>query len=429
MTDTAMSRLRTGESAEPRHRSMMSYLLMPRPKDLVKGLLIVVTYLLGLLSVGEVSGASVVRALVVVAAVELLIYPARYQWNDIRGFAADQQHPSSTGRGRLPGPLSRAGAHVSASALVAVARVATAGSLIALLPGLDLGPIVVFATAGVFGVAIVYEVLRSATTGRTGKIPAPISAGIILLWLTAGAGYAARGLIGLALAVDLPARPTLAAAAAITLWTYGIAFVTSRWALEAAAFTSLADGRVVWRARAGQAREHLLALVRWLPARTDGVRDVKDWAPLRDSTAQTAPWHMAMIAAGGAGALTGRLLCGPCSVADGAIMTSVGAAAAGAVAAGARWRVILIMLGAVVVATAATLMSSPRPIVSAVPWLLLMGAYLFFSTRTLRRLGRPNVLGVVIAAIGSAVGHAVVGGATWDALIGQRRPDENDPRT
>ena len=35
---------------------MVAYLLMPRPKDLVKGLLIPITYVLELLGGGEVSG-------------------------------------------------------------------------------------------------------------------------------------------------------------------------------------------------------------------------------------------------------------------------------------------------------------------------------------------------------------------------------------
>lgn len=66
-----------------------------------------------------------------------------------------------------------------------------------------------------------------------------------------------RGMVGLALAVDLSQRPTLALAAAVTLWCYGTAFVTSRWAIEAISFASARNGRLVWSARADQAREHL----------------------------------------------------------------------------------------------------------------------------------------------------------------------------
>jgi hypothetical protein len=390
---------------------------MPRPKDLVKGLLIPVSYVLGLLSTGGVTGHSLLRAVVVLIAVELLIYPARYQWNDIRGFAADQRHPSSKDRGRLPGPLTRARAHVFASCGVMAARLGITGLFIVLMPGLHLGPILTFATVGVFGVAIVYEILRTISTGRTGEIPAPMSTGVVLLWLAAGAGYAVRGLTGLALAVDLPARPTLAASAALAFWAYGTAFVTSRWALEATAFASLKEGHVVWRAHAGQAREHLLALVRWLPTGIDRkLGDVKDWAPLRVSTSTGAPWHVAVIVAGGAAALTGRLMCGPCPTEQGAAATIVGAVAAAAVAACARWRAALIVVGAMVVLASMVIMGTPRPVLAALPWLLLMGAYLFFSTRTLRRLGRPNVLGAAAAVVGSAAGRVIIGRATWEAV-------------
>src|ERR1700712_1389537 len=65
-------------------RRLTSYLLMPRPKDLVKGWLFVATYVMGALGAAAWSWQSILRALVVLAVIELLIYPARYQWNDIR---------------------------------------------------------------------------------------------------------------------------------------------------------------------------------------------------------------------------------------------------------------------------------------------------------------------------------------------------------
>jgi hypothetical protein len=407
-------------------RSMAGYLLMPRPKDLVKGLLIPVTYVLGLLSTGDVTGQSLLRAGVVVIAVELLIYPARYQWNDIRGFAADQQHPSAKDRGRLPGPLSCARSRVLASGIVIAVRLTMVGLLVVLLPGLHLGPILGFAAVGIFGVAIVYEVLRSVSTGRTGEIPAPLNAGIVLLWLIAGAGYVVRGMTGLALAVELPERPLLAAAAAVTLWAYGIAFVTSRWALEATAFASCRDGWVVWQARAGQAREHLLALVRWLPSRMEErSTDVKEWAPLRGPTSPGAPWNVAMVVAGSAAALTGRLLCGPCPPAQGMIMATLGAVIAAAVTAGRR-RKTLTALGASALMGALTVMEPPRHVLGVLPWLLLLAAYLFFSTRTLGRLGRRNALSAAAEEVGSAVWRLIVGRPTWDAMTAYRDASTTD---
>jgi hypothetical protein len=398
-------------------RSLASYLLVPRPKDLVKGLLIPTTFVLGSLGVGGFTGMSVLRAVIVLIAVELLIYPARYQWNDIRGFASDQQHPSSKDRGRLPGPISRARAHVGASCAVMAARLVLVGLLVALLPGLDLGPTLGLATLGVFGVAVVYEMLRSTSTGRTGDIPAPMSAGIVSLWITAGAGYAVRGLTGLALAIDLTVRPSLAVAAAVTLWAYGVAFVTSRWALEATAFASVVDGQIVWHAHAGQAREHLLALVRWLPKRLDtGCSDVRDWAPLRESRSLLAPWHLALILAGGAAALSGLLLCGEGLSGRAVGLTAVGILATVVIVLGAPWRAMLIVTGGAALFISLVVMGAPHPHLGVLPWLLLMGAYLFYSTRTLRLLGRPSPLGVAISRLASNTGQYVVGEATWAAV-------------
>jgi hypothetical protein len=411
-------------AVERRQRSLASYFLMPRPKDLVKAFLIPATYVIGVLSAGTFNSGSLLRAVVVLCAVELLIYPARYQWNDVRGFSADQQHPSAKDRGRLPGPLARARSHVLASCAVMALRMLLTGLLVIVLPGLELAGILAFATIGVFGVAIVYELLRSMSTGRTGQIPAPVSTGIVLIWAVTGAGYAVRGLVGLALAIDLTARPTLAAAATVTLWAYGIAFVTSRWALEATAFASIVDGCVQWHARSGQAREHLLALVRWLPTLVQAdIQDVKQWAPLRDSDSIRTPWHSAIIVAGGAGALTGRMLCGLCPPLQGLAIALIGAAVSAAAAKGPRWRAGLVLLGATAVYASLILAGAPHPAVGVLPWLSVMCAYLFFSTRTMEKLGRPNLLSVALRAIGSAAGRLIIGDATWEAVRSSPIPD------
>src|SRR3954451_8526144 len=95
-------------AAEPRpagRRTLAGYLLMPRPKDLFKALLMPLTFGLGVLANGRVSGQTRVRARVALAVLELLVCPARYQCNDVRGFVADQRHPAEKDRGRLPGPV------------------------------------------------------------------------------------------------------------------------------------------------------------------------------------------------------------------------------------------------------------------------------------------------------------------------------------
>src|SRR4051794_40691941 len=115
-------------------RSLRSYLLLPRPGDCGKAWLFLATLVLGMAASGSVSSPRLVRALIVWAALEFLVYQARYQWNDIRGFHADQAHPDAAQRGRLPGPVDRARPHIAASAAIAAARLAGAGLIAILLP-------------------------------------------------------------------------------------------------------------------------------------------------------------------------------------------------------------------------------------------------------------------------------------------------------
>ncbi|MGE2730214.1 inositol monophosphatase family protein [Mycolicibacterium vaccae] len=393
---------------------------MPRPKDLVKALLIPVTYVLGILSVGEVTTQSLVRAVVVVAAVELLIYPARYQWNDVRGFVADQRHPDSVGRGRLPGPIERARRRVLASTLVAVVRLLLVGVLVVALPDLHLGGVLAFAVFGVFGVAVVYEWLRSAFTGRDGQIPPPLRTGVVLIWLTVGAGYAVRGMIGLALAIDPFARPALTVWAAVTLWAYGVAFVTSRWAVEATAFATAERGDVTFAARADQAREHLLVLVRWLPDRlSDPSRSVRHWAPLWQRTPLVAPWNIAVGLAGVAAAMTGRLLCGPSSAGQLVTTGIAGAAATVAVVTMRRARPLVVAAGASGLSGIYALTDASRPLLGVAPWLLISAAYLYFSSRSLYDLGRPGPIARPLGTIRNTLAKFIFGAPTWAAICGR----------
>lgn len=372
-------------------RSLRDYLLLPRPGDLVKAWIFPAAFVLGVLAAGGASGRDVLRAAVVWIALELLIYQARYQWNDIRGFAADQRHPDRAGRGRLPGPASRGRAHIRASALVAAARLGLVALLAMALP-LDLGWTLPALVVAVFGVAVLYELLRSRSTGTSDRVPPPVSAGILALWAVVGAGYAIRGLAGLGSAASFDS-PWLPPAATVALWAFGIAFVTGRWALEALAFGRRDEhGGIAWRVEPGQAREHSLALARWLPAVPDGEGrqgdgSLRQWRALSGG-APFAPWNLAAVVAGSAAAASGRLLVGP------ADPFAVGLeAAAGAVCAAIvlslhrRWPGLLV--GALSLAGVAWAAGSPRPALVALPWLAIVGAHLFFTAQSLGTLAHP----------------------------------------
>jgi hypothetical protein len=408
----------------PRRRTLLGYLVIPRPKDLIKALLMPLTFGWAVLASGGAGGQTVLRAIVVLAALELLVYPARYQWNDVRGFAADQRHPGEADRGRLPGPLTMARPHVVASCVVAAARVAVT-LLLALLPGLHLGGVLVGVVVGVFGVAIAYEAIRSAATGRTGEATASLRPLLVLLWITVGAGYVVRGMTGLALVLNLRERPALGVAAMVTLWAYGVAFVTSRWAVESLAFARLHGDRVSWVAEASHAREHLLGLTRWLPARVD-QRDVTMpgddtaacWAALRSRTAVLAPWNLALILAGAAAALTGRLMTGTATWREAALVAAAGGLVSLAAVVATRSRVFTVVLGAAVLLVALVAQGTPSPLSALLPWLAVMTAYVHFSAQSLRTMGRlGRNLRAWLSRVLTPVARLVVGRQTWEVLM------------
>ncbi|MVA77684.1 hypothetical protein GC722_16915 [Auraticoccus sp. F435] len=416
-----------GRAAPPAGgRTMAGYLLVPRPGDAFKALLIPCAFLLGVLGAGGTDPRTVLRAAVVLLAVELLIYPARYQWNDVRGFAADQRHPSAKDRGRLPGPLERGREHILASCAVAAARLALVAGLVLALPQLHLGPLLALAAVAVFGVAAVYEWLRSAGTGRSEQVPAPLRPAVVAIWLAVGAGYAVRGLIGLGLALGLADRPVLAVAATVALWAYGIGFVTSRWAVEATAFCVLRGGEPVWTVQAQHAREHLTALVRWLPARAEHVADGTpgaDWAPLRGRTSPLAPWNLAFVVAGGAAALTGWEFSPPGAAWPPAAAVAVGGAllTLAVVVAPPRARRVVTGAGALLLLVGVVLLGSATPsaasVVAVLPWLVVMLAYVTATRNSLSTMGswaRP-LTRPVGAALG-ALARWVVGSSAWELV-------------
>jgi hypothetical protein len=412
-------------------RSLASYLLLPRPKDAPKAVVLLSAFGIGALGEGGPGAGRVGPALVCWLALELLVYQARYQWNDVRGFAADQRHPDRDQRGRLPGPIDRARSHVSASVAVVAVRLLAALGLVLVLPR-PAGGILLAGSAGVFGAALLYELVRARGTGRTSEVPPPVRPALAGLWVVVGAGYAVRGLTGLALAVDLGDRPLLVGAAAVTFWASGVAYATTAWALEATAFATFVDGAVSWSADHRQAREHQLALARWLPTATgfaeqpDGSGpQPREWPALRGATALRAPWNVAVIVSGSAAALSGRLLAGPSSSGAAVGATIAGAVATVAVLLAPRRRPAAAVLVLAALACVLALAGSPRPLVGVVPWAVAVGAHLLFSSRSLSTRGRSIARSASrLRAAGRWVARALIGSATHDAMTAPPRETE-----
>lgn len=369
-------------------RTLRAYLLLPRPGDLVKAWILPLGFALGALGGGAVSVDEVLRGACAWAALELLIYQARYQWNDIRGHASDLRHPEAAKRGRLPGPASRAAAHVRASAAVAVLRIALAATIALLVPSLA-STLAAFAIS-VFALAAVYEALRSRATGTSNEVPPPLRASIVALWLVSGGGYAIRGVGGLALSGALSGRPALAIAAVVCAWSFGVAFVTLRWAIEAVPFARLRDGRITWEADAAQAREHSLALVRWLPQAPDasGGAGLAQWRPLSGRTPTSAPWNLATTAAGAAAAALGFGLAGASGAIEIGFALLFGAGAAAAVLVSGR-RLAVLLIGAGLIAVLAQIAGAERPWLAILPWVLVTADHMLFAAQSCATLAHP----------------------------------------
>lgn len=365
-------------------RTLASYLLLPRPKDLFKAWILPLGFAVAALGTGGLSADEVLRAAVVWVLLEFLLYQARYQWNDIRGFAADQRHPDAASRGRLPGPEERGRRNKAASWFVIAARLAAAAALAA---GFSLWGPVATLTLAVFGTAVVYETLRSRATGYSDAVPPPLRPSLVALWGVVGVGYAIRGLAGMALAAGLD-DPVLAVAAASSLWAFGVAFVTGRWALEALSFARVEGEALRWSVRARHAREHSLALVRWLPrCVSPGTSSAKDWRALRDSP-RAAPWTFAFILAAAAAGVTGRSLAGQVDVPEALAVAAVAGAIAVPFASG-RARLPILLAGALALGGVAALLGAPSPALVPLPWTVICLAHLLFSSQSLATLPHP----------------------------------------
>lgn len=385
MTTLPLSRPAPGRTAAPpaRGRSLTAYLLVPRPKDLVKAVVLPLSFVVASLTQRDVSAEAAGRAVLVWIALELLVYQSRYQWNDIRGFDADQAHPQSADRGRLPGPVEKGPSHKAASAVVALGKLLLTAALAIAVPGV--AGVLLAMTAGVFGVAVVYERLRTAATGHTAQVPVPLRPALVALWVFVGSGYAVRALTGLALAVDLPASPALTVAAGLCAWALGVVFVTCRWALEALCFGRVEGRRLVWRVRPDQAREHTLGLVRWLPEDAPAAGTPATWRALQGRTPLSAPWNLALVVAGAAAAVSGALLDSSPTLLAGL----TGGAAALGIALTPGSRLLTAALGVVVLSVGLGAAGAHHPVLATLPWLTAVALYCCFTHQCAAEIGHP----------------------------------------
>jgi hypothetical protein len=373
-----------------RGRGLAAYLLLPRPDAWAKALLAPACFLLAGSGTGHLGNWK--HFVVLWLVLELLIYAARYQWNDIRGIDADQQHAERHARSRLPvGTTARTRRRNVRLSLAAAALRVSGALLIGALTGLIRQ--VLLLTGSVFFIAAAYEFLRGLGARRSGVPPMGQA---VLVWLVVGLGYLVRGGLGLSAGGLTPGSLAMVAGL-VCVMSFGIMFVLLTWVLEATSYCE-ADAAGVWHARPDlAAKPHLAALLRSLgrPIAAFGIRSRTGRycggdLVLRDGRGLTAPWNLALVVAAASGTAEGVALGRPRANAPAAYLAGAVLAAAAAVllsrcASGmARW---LTTAAGVPALIAACLLARPaQPVPAGIPWLVIAAVYSAFHGWSYRDL-------------------------------------------
>ena len=382
-----------GRRAAP---GLTAYLLVPRRDAWGKVLMAPACFVAAACSTGHFGGWA--RFTVLWLVLELLIYQARYQWNDIAGVDSDLRHPEAGARSRLPvGSTKQARRRsIRLSWLTAAARI-VAALLVGWLTGLT-GQVLVLAGA-VFAIAGSYEWLRASRNRHWTSVR------VVAVWLAVGLGYLVRGGLGLSTG-GLAWGSAAMVATLLCLGAFGIMFVLLTWALEATSYcTADDDGR--WHARPDLAvKPHLAALLRHVGEPLDagglpagaGSYCGGDRV-LRGGSRLSTPWNLALLAAAASGGVSGAALARPDAAGGAAVVAWIVAAAAGLAggvvlarrrSARGRWAVAA---GWSLVVTGAGLVAHPGlPALAGLPWLTVAGLYCTFCGWSYRDLvaARPG---------------------------------------
>ncbi|MDQ0830545.1 hypothetical protein QF032_002389 [Streptomyces achromogenes] len=381
-------------------RGIVSYLVFPRPEDWSKLLFIPLVFLAASASRGTPFDWTTLLTCMVIA--EYLVYSARYQWNDIRGVAADAAHPQARARLRLPysGDRGRLRFIVGWSLGVAFARVVTA-----VLLGYATGEITFTLAflAAVFAVAALYELLRTSSQAPS-TTPRGRSRLAKAIWLTVGTGYALRFLVGV-YAAGIPLGDPLVYTGAVFAYAFGIMFFLLTWVLEATSYCRASAGGVWYQGRELRGKANLGILLRYVRGPVISTHpDPHPAAPsalncgevkiLAGRGALFAPWNLALwVSAAAGGPLAVHLTGTPTAAATVWWVSAAGMAGAFAMAAAggppARAAVQLLTAVGIVLADGLGRTSGTEVldyVLLLAPWMTTAGTYLMFRNQSYRDL-------------------------------------------
>ncbi len=202
--------------------SVVMYFLYPKLKDMQKPMLIVIGFFTGIYlekgSFAHLTISEITTLTIALIVIDLLVYQARFQWNDIRGFSEDQKRGVT---GRLPiDVLGKTGA-VFCSLGIMLFKV-VAAYIISFFAGSITVQLVTCITI-IIGYSIVYEILRTLKWNKA-------------IFCLVGIGYPLRIFAGMWIAYPTIGSNTYSAAVILLLIAYyflGIYSVTLAWAHEA----------------------------------------------------------------------------------------------------------------------------------------------------------------------------------------------------
>jgi hypothetical protein len=423
-----------GSSVPRQGRSLVSYLIFPRPEDWIKWLIAPGVFLVVAWAFNDLGRWRVFIELWLI--LEYLIYEARYQWNDARGVDEDAFHSEHQARRRLPGgPADRTRRNVLISLAVASARL-----VIALVVGEALGllrPVLVL-MALVLSIAIVYETLRSRQPSSTVIEPTPT---VVAIWCIVGLGYGVRAGLGL-ITGGLSAMSSLTWIGISCFVFFGIMFVLLTWVLEAVSCCYCGKRNRIWWGRVKAEvplKSHLMALLPYVPlelkeqtlkeqtnATFSADKDGSRLAILEERGRVWTPWNLALaVSAALGGALGVGLAQATHGYPPGAIAVSVSLVGAGLLACCNSQPARLAISGITAIVLASTIslfVHWPHSLLAAGPWLTIAFTYSVFrgsSYRDLKEFG-PNLLKAISSArivlkVAPSLLHVVIGDRAWRA--------------
>jgi hypothetical protein len=220
----------TGPQTPGPSRGLVSYLILPRPNEmLARAPIVPLSYLLAAITLNGFTADGLWSSIVAGLVFEYFVYQARYVINDLRGFTADAAFSAFKAKTRFPIPVTRAS--ISLAIYSCVIR-------LGLALWIDIRAFHSAALVGIIGVlviqAMLYEIARARVeAGSSAASFCRLSSAKVAVYLLAGAGYALRGAIGIAIAARtygsagfLPGAMYLQLGA---WWLFGIMTVTAAW--------------------------------------------------------------------------------------------------------------------------------------------------------------------------------------------------------